>query len=93
MVTISAWSEPDNSVEITISDTGIGMSSNMVEDLFRLDVQSNRLGTQGEPSTGLGLILCKDFAEKHGGRLWVESETDKGSVFHLSLPGKNWKSV
>jgi two-component system, sensor histidine kinase and response regulator len=93
IVTISAKSEPDNSVEIIISDTGIGMSSNMIEDLFRLDVQSNRLGTQGEPSTGLGLILCKDFAEKHGGRLWVESETDKGSVFHVSLPGNSGISV
>ena len=92
-VTISAWCEPDNSVKISIRDTGIGMSSNMVDDLFRLDVQTNRAGTQGEPSTGLGLILSKDFAEKHGGKLWVESEPDKGSVFHVALPGKIRESV
>ena len=87
IVTISAKSEPDNSVEIIISDTGIGMSSNMIEDLFRLDVQSNRLGTQGEPSTGLGLILCKDYIDKHGGKLYVESEEGKGSTFYVTLPG------
>ena len=65
----------------------------MVDDLFRLDVQTNRTGTQGEPSSGLGLILCKDFAEKHGGKLLVESEPDKGSVFHVTLPGKNAEST
>ena len=93
IVTISASIDPDNLAEISVKDTGIGMCSKMVDDLFRLDVQTNRTGTQGEPSSGLGLILCKDFAEKHGGKLWVESEPDKGSVFHVTLPGKNAEST
>ena len=86
VVTITAKKEPGNPVEITIMDTGIGMSSKLISDLFRLDVQTNRKGTQGEPSSGLGLLLCKDFIEKHGGRIWVESDIHKGSIFHFTLP-------
>ena len=85
-VTIVANTIPGNSVEISVSDTGIGMSPEMVHDLFRLDVQTNRRGTENEPSSGLGLLLCKDFVEKHGGKLWVESEEGKGSVFYFTIP-------
>ena len=86
VVTISAKREPGNQVEISVMDTGIGMSRQLIDDLFRLNVQTNRKGTHGEPSSGLGLLLCKDFIDKHGGRIWVESETDKGSIFHFTLP-------
>jgi PAS domain S-box-containing protein len=85
-VTISAKSGPGNTVEFAVRDTGIGMSPQMVVGLFRLDVQTNRKGTEGEPSTGLGLILCKDFVEKHGGKIWVESEEGKGSCFYFTFP-------
>jgi PAS domain S-box-containing protein len=85
-VTIAANTIPGNSVEFSIMDTGIGMYPEMVHDLFRLDVQTNRKGTENEPSSGLGLLLCKDFVEKHGGTLWVESEEGKGSVFYFSIP-------
>ena len=88
IITFAAKSESDHSVEISISDTGIGMNKTMIENLFRLDEQTNRKGTEGEPSTGLGLIICKEFIEKHGGKLWVESEEGKGSTFSFSLPGK-----
>ena len=88
-VSIAAKTVSGNSVEISVRDTGIGMSSTMVEDLFRLDVQTNRKGTDGEPSTGLGLLLCKDFIEKHGGKIWVESEEGKGSIFFFTIPNKN----
>ena len=85
-VTIAAKSVPGHSVEISIRDTGIGMNHEMVHDLFRLDVQTNRRGTENEPSSGLGLLLCKDFVEKHGGKLWVESEEGKGSAFYFTIP-------
>jgi PAS domain S-box-containing protein len=84
-ITISA-THLDKQTKIVVSDTGIGMSKKMANDLFRLDVNTNRPGTEGEPSTGLGLILCKEFVEKHGGKIWVESEEGKGSKFFFSLP-------
>ncbi len=88
-VTIAAKPIPGNSVEISVRDAGIGMSNKMINDLFRLEVQTNREGTENEPSTGLGLLLCKDFIEKHGGKIWVESEEGKGSTFRFTLPLQN----
>jgi signal transduction histidine kinase len=86
-VTISAESMPNNSVEISIGDTGIGMKKEMVDNLFRLDTNVSRKGTEGETSTGLGLIICNDFVEKHGGVFHVESVVGKGSTFRFTLPG------
>ncbi len=88
-VSLSAKENRDNKVEITIKDTGIGMSQTIIGNLFRLDVQTNREGTKGEPSTGLGLILCKEFVEIHGGSIWVESEVEKGSEFTFTIPGSS----
>jgi PAS domain S-box-containing protein len=85
MVNISAKITQDHNVEISVSDTGIGISQTMLSMLFRLDFQSNRKGTEGEPSTGLGLLLCKEFVEKHGGKIWVKSKVEKGSTFCFTL--------
>jgi len=87
---ISIVAKPIDSkwVEISVKDTGIGMSKEMIDNLFRLDTDTNRKGTEGEPSTGLGLILCKEFIEKHGGKLWAESKEGKGSTFYFTLPNK-----
>lgn len=85
-IVISANSLPDNFVEISVKDYGIGMSKKILDNIFRLDEQTNRKGTEGEPSTGLGLIICKEFIEKNGGRLWIESEEGKGSTFCFTLP-------
>ena len=88
-ISISAKTGADHNVEISISDTGIGMSAELVDNLFRLDVQTSRKGINGEPSSGLGLMLCKEFIEKNGGKIWVESEVGKGSVFYFSVPSQN----
>jgi len=83
---ISARSIPGNLVEISVRDTGIGMSKGLIDDLFRLDANTGRKGTDGEPSTGLGLMICKDFIEKNGGELFIESEEGKGSDFKFTVP-------
>ena len=92
-ISILAKTKADNNLEISIQDTGIGMSRDMIENLFRIDVQTNRKGTEGELSTGLGLLLCKEFTEKNGGKIWVESAEANlspgkagGSTFYFTLP-------
>jgi signal transduction histidine kinase len=73
-------------VEISVSDNGVGMTSNTKAKLFRIDGDLTTNGTEDEKGTGLGLFLCKEFVEKHGGKIWVESEIGKGSDFKFSLP-------
>ncbi len=85
-ITVSAKTTGDKNIEISINDTGIGMNQTTIGNLFRLDVQTSRKGTQGEPSAGLGLILCKEFVEKHGGKIWVESTEGAGSTFYFTIP-------
>ena len=77
---------PDKSVEISVADTGIGLSKSLINKLFRIDIQSNRKGTDGEYSSGLGLIICKDLIEKHQGRLEIESKVGIGSIFRFIFP-------
>ena len=88
-ITISAQKCSDKFVEISVIDTGIGMNQHLLNQLFRLDVITNRKGTGGEYSSGLGLIICRDLIEKHGGRLEVDSEEGKGSTFRFTLPFNN----
>ncbi len=76
----------NNYIQIYVRDTGIGMSTDILNNLFRIDQNISRTGTDGEPSTGLGLLLCKEFIEKHGGRIWAESEVGNGSTFFFTLP-------
>ncbi|SMP53536.1 PAS domain S-box-containing protein [Desulfonatronum zhilinae] len=84
-VTVSAVQDGD-SVQIRVQDDGIGMDQETVVKIFAIDQKTTRAGTRGERSTGLGLILCKEFAEKHGGRIEVESQPGKGSTFIIVLP-------
>jgi PAS domain S-box-containing protein len=84
-ITVSAESKGENFVEISVTDTGIGMTKTMIENLFNLDVNTSRKGTDGELSTGLGLMICKDFIGKHGGELYIESKLGKGSMFSFTL--------
>jgi len=73
-------------VEVAVIDTGIGIDAADLDKLFRLDVHFTRPGTAQEKGSGLGLILCKEFVEKHGGAIWVESEPGRGSAFRFTLP-------
>lgn len=72
--------------QITIADTGIGIPQAEKHKLFQLDSGYSTPGTAGEQGTGLGLVLCKEFVEKHGGKIWVESDVGKGSQFLFTLP-------
>jgi two-component system sensor histidine kinase/response regulator len=86
-VEISA-KKTDTAIEISISDTGVGISPQDIEKLFRIDMSHTTSGTNDEKGTGLGLILCKEFVEKNGGTIWVESEVGKGSQFYIRLPSQ-----
>ncbi len=72
--------------EVSVSDNGIGMSKETMSKLFRVDSDLSIRGTENEKGTGLGLALCKEFIEKHSGKIWVESEPGKGSIFRFILP-------
>jgi len=85
-VILSATELAGSPIEISIADSGIGMSPDLRSKLFQINEKTSRPGTDGEASTGLGLLLCKEFVEKHKGRIWVESEEGKGSVFTFTLP-------
>jgi len=89
--TLRSGSEQKDALEISVSDTGVGISPENLKKLFLLDKNYSSNGTAGESGTGLGLILCKEFVEKCGGKIWVESEVGQGSVFHFSIP--NNKSI
>ncbi len=74
-------------VEVSVSDSGVGMSEKKRQRLFRVgEKHISSPGTANEKGTGLGLILSREFVEKHGGRIWVESEEGNGSTFRFTLP-------
>lgn len=77
-----------NEIVLSVKDSGIGISKENIAKLFRIDQNFSTPGTNKEQGTGLGLILCKEFIEKHKGRIWVESEKEKGSTFSFTIPRK-----
>ena len=78
--------EADDHLAITVQDTGVGMSEEDIGRLFRIEESLSRTGTAGERGSGLGLILCKDMVERHGGTISVESAVGEGSTFRVVLP-------
>lgn len=76
----------DEMVQISIQDTGIGMPKEMLPKLFLIGEKTSRKGTEDEASTGLGLMLCKEYIEKHNGTIWAESEEGKGTTFYFTMP-------
>ena len=76
----------DKMVKVSVIDNGVGISNQDLEKLFKIDSNPTTIGTSQEKGTGLGLILCKDFVERNGGKIWVESELEKGSSFIFTIP-------
>jgi PAS domain S-box-containing protein len=77
--------ERDDSVVISVQDNGVGISPENMDKLFRIDVNYSTKGTYDESGTGLGLILCKEFVEKNGGKMFAESILGEGSTFSFTL--------
>lgn len=79
--------QTEDDIEISIQDTGVGISSKSLEKLFKIDMtkELSTKGTAGEKGSGLGLILCKEFVERSGGQIAVKSEIGKGSVFSFTI--------
>lgn len=78
--------EEGNDLIISIRDEGTGMNAQQIEELFRIDSRNSLPGTANEKGTGLGLVLCKEFIDLYGGRIWVESLPGAGSTFSFSVP-------
>ena len=76
----------DLMARIDVIDFGVGISPEGLKNLFLLTKNTSSAGTDGEPGTGLGLVICKEFIEKNNGEIWVESKEGEGSVFSFSIP-------
>jgi len=76
----------DNEAIVKISDTGVGIPKDKLEKLFLIEHKQSTPGTNKEIGSGLGLIICKEFVEKNGGIIWVESEINRGSEFYFTVP-------
>lgn len=87
-IEITAFKE-DEMILIVISDNGVGIAAEDIDKLFRIDIQFTTHGTAKESGNGLGLVLCKEIVEKHGGKIWVESQLNKGTQFFFTLPAKS----
>lgn len=88
-INITCKKEDTEFIQVSIRDYGKGMTKEIISKLFELDESKVKDGTDGERGTGLGLIVCKEFMEKNGGQIWVESEPDKGSTFYIQIPAAN----
>jgi signal transduction histidine kinase len=79
-------SETERNIKITIQDNGQGMDMETAKNLFKIDSYHKSIGTLNEKGTGFGLIICKEFVEKNGGNISVQSKEGKGSKFSFTIP-------
>jgi len=84
-VTVRATATPDG-VTISVRDDGIGIPPEQLDTLFEPTARTSREGTQGERGTGLGLVLCRDIVEQHGGTIWAENQSTGGSAVSFTIP-------
>ena len=84
-ITINALSIVE-SLTLNIKDDGEGMEKQELDNLFKLETPFTSLGTQNEKGTGLGLVICREFANRHGGKIWAETRKNEGSTFYVLFP-------
>jgi two-component system sensor histidine kinase/response regulator len=93
-VAIRCKNSDSDMIEISVTDSGVGMAEDTIKMLFRINEKVGSAGTDGEASAGLGLILCNEFVKMHGGKIWAHSEVNKGSIFTFTLKkGSSEKNV
>jgi len=80
--------ETNDYVQISVKDSGIGMSEYTISKLFKIAEQNTIEGTAGESGTGLSLIICKEYIEKNSGKIWAKSTENKGSTFYITIPNQ-----
>lgn len=85
-INISTEQTSDDFITLRVNDNGMGIPSEMLEKIFSISDRNSRRGTRGEASSGLGLLLCKEFVEKNGGEISAESIDGKGSIFSFTIP-------
>ncbi|NVO09155.1 MAG: response regulator [Bacteroidales bacterium] len=90
-IIININGDTDN-ITISVSDNGVGINPKVLTSLFDISHVHTTEGTANEKGTGLGLLICKDFVEKHGGKIWVESQIGIGSTFYFNIPKKTHKN-
>jgi len=90
-VQVSATQISEKLTKISIKDSGVGIDSKNLKKIFRTDSTVTTPGTENERGTGLGLLLCKEMIERHGGTISVESDLGKGTTFYFTLPGINYE--
>lgn len=82
-VDVTEWKD---SIEVAVKDSGVGMSKEVLAKLFKIEHKYSTTGTANESGTGLGLMLCKEFVERSGGAISVESKEGEGSIFRFTIP-------
>lgn len=85
-VTISAIQDKPGEITVKVADNGVGIPTDRQADLFNITQKYRTPGTDGEPSSGLGLVLCRELISQNSGNIWIEDNQDRGSVFCFSLP-------
>ena len=83
-ITINA-KKKRNYVQFSVEDNGVGISKDKIKHIFAKSNNRSTIGTEREKGTGLGLLICKEFVEKHGGKIWVESEEGEGATFYFTV--------
>ena len=80
IVQSSSW------IEVSVQDTGVGMTAEVQQKLFQIDHHVTTTGTSNEKGSGLGLMMCQEMVQQHGGRIWVESKLGIGTTVRFTVP-------